>query len=897
MFHCTTIEPNYTNCLFLNKTFLQLSLNPLDLSSQKSKATVGRSVSRRPPSRQRLRNEPSSNVTNPLTNNAHLTAATNLHRVSRLCHQIHDSAVKQAFGRQSPSSTSRPPIQERQNGDGSVDVCEFECITNNNNTKLNGHTNLLRTKSTSSEDIHLLTPEKDATTKSIEDLEDLEQLQNWRRTSKIRRSLQFPKQQTPATITKPIDLPENSVSVRKIREDLEKGRRLSTALRGNTVDLQALDQILQSISSSSSILSDKTPDDNLDDSENEQLITTNNNKQYQKRNSFVTVESLQEVRGRLRRTSSPTINLYNIDKEKEVDDGIVTEDTNSSLVDMPEKSNQQSRVRSYVYGMEAMLSKKNIGTNSLESRTKLVNGNSTNRSEDWYNRRKSYGFEQVHGHQETTNSLKDKSMVESSTDSGICKSTEIVVIPSTTTTRTNETYNNYNSDNGSDTEKLNGNDDVPHGNVKKIATIFAQDENNGFNDKKFSLPEWKRSPLKSTTITIPIARNNNNIVDLSWNDEPVKEIKRHSIAVDESKYVLKNDDNKYRRTSLAINDSFNKNNNYNQENDDDSLAQNRKTKKVEFCKTEVHFAADSGKVNIVETDEKPPPTHNFRRRRRNSGPINSLSDFNKNGLPMLHFGDTSYEKSMFSLNDDEYIDENKSENHNSNLLYENVQPKSSFGIVTVNTNTHINNNVIDHEENERKDQLDIENIKGILKNKPIKPKPYHLGEQTLLNDVNNSDEDMNKWGVRLRHVSKEETPIWKSTVTVHNTYNKSNNDIKGYNSSTDDDQPEFQKLLKNLRPTRKLDIVSDSEHRYSDSFSNIRVLSPVKDNRRSSWSVSDKVDNQNGENIRGYSTKVNFGNGEATVIENDSYFEKDRLPTWPRTENSAKGKLFLDTFL
>ncbi|KAG8036212.1 hypothetical protein G9C98_004792 [Cotesia typhae] len=40
-------------------------------------------------------------------------------------------------------------------------------------------------------------------------------------------------------------------------------------------------------------------------------------------------------------------------------------------------------------------------------------------------------------------------------------------------------------------------------------------------------------------------------------------------------------------------------------------------KKVGFCKTEIHFAADSGKVNIVETDGKPPPTNRFRRRKRN----------------------------------------------------------------------------------------------------------------------------------------------------------------------------------------------------------------------------------------------------------------------------------------
>ncbi|XP_012272522.1 uncharacterized protein LOC105695521 isoform X3 [Orussus abietinus] len=70
-------------------------------------------------------------------------------------------------------------------------------------------------------------------------------------------------------------------------------------------------------------------------------------------------------------------------------------------------------------------------------------------------------------------------------------------------------------------------------------------------------------------------------------------------------------------------------------------------KKVGFCKTEVHFAADSGKVNIVETDGKPPPSNRFRRKRRNTlvnGNVNG--NVNKN-LPLIHFGDTSYEKYIF----------------------------------------------------------------------------------------------------------------------------------------------------------------------------------------------------------------------------------------------------------
>ncbi len=50
-------------------------------------------------------------------------------------------------------------------------------------------------------------------------------------------------------------------------------------------------------------------------------------------------------------------------------------------------------------------------------------------------------------------------------------------------------------------------------------------------------------------------------------------------------------------------------------------ADNKKNKKVEFSKTEVHFvAAEPGKIKIVETKEKPPPAVSpYCRRRRNGG--------------------------------------------------------------------------------------------------------------------------------------------------------------------------------------------------------------------------------------------------------------------------------------
>lgn len=800
----------------------QLALNPLDLSSQKSKASIGKSVARRPPSRPRFRDETSTNGNHnfrepPLSNhysfrNVHETAAENLHRVSRLCHKVHEEAVRRTFG-------DYIPINERQSGDG-IEIHEIESEESKS-----------LTKSTSSEDL----TQKDSSCKSIEDLQDLEQLQNWRRTSKIRRSLQFPKQATKGS-SRPNDLPENSGSVRRIREDLETGRRLSTALRGNNVDLEALDQILQSISGSST-----TSEDRSEEPEKEKK---------QKRNSFVTVESLQEVKGRLRRTSSPTADIYKNNKEGETDDGIVTEEN------MPSSENTRSRVRSYVYGMEAMLNKKPIvGTGSLESKSKQSNGNSTNRNDDWYNRRKSYGFEQVSNQQESTiTSTRSKNKVESSTDSGICRSTETL---------------KKNGDSESDTKYS----DSVYGNVKKFSSLFEQKDNNLFSsnnkareesnhhpwNRQSSLETWN-TPKEATTITIPIISENSSVFQRENNNE----IKRHSIAVDESKYVTKNAENKFRRTSLAVND----NSDYNDCLEEDICFQ-RKPKKVEFCKTEVHFTAESGKVNIVETDEKPPPTNNFRRRRRNIGPIPPISDdYNKNGLPVLHFGDSSYEKTLLGMKNLE----NGDSGDENNLSYESNTPLAACSKVTVNTNHHL----LQELEEGKRELPENDTPRGILKNKPIKPRPYHLGEEDLLQE---SNQDSCAWGVKLKSVPKDDTPIWRSTVTVRNTFYDQN-----HQSNENNNHPtEHSKITNAVKSTQKRD---------GGHFEGIRIVSPSLDARRSSWSVADKVKHaeelQWTEN-KGYSTKVNFGNGEATVVENGHAGESGRHPTWPRNEENGKG--------
>lgn len=101
--------------------------------------------------------------------------------------------------------------------------------------------NFIRGKSNSTED---LSAERDENNFD-DDVEPVE----WRRVSKIRRSLQYPKTSTPRnSYSRPPDLPENSVSVLKIKQELENGRRLNTAMRNNHVDLLALDHILNGVS-------------------------------------------------------------------------------------------------------------------------------------------------------------------------------------------------------------------------------------------------------------------------------------------------------------------------------------------------------------------------------------------------------------------------------------------------------------------------------------------------------------------------------------------------------------------------------------------------------------------------------------------------------------------------
>lgn len=242
-----------------------------------------------------------------------------------------------------------------------------------------------------------------------------------------------------------------------------------------------------------------------------------------------------------------------------------------------------------------------------------------NSNDIWNNRRKSYSFEDTSPLSETILHSNDTLAMESSTDSGICKSTEIV----------NDVIE---EECEKDDEKIPTNSDIKEESFKdwlaRNRQINAQKSTDlKINKENISAPYHSNVSLQAT-----------GKVSISLTKDPIKI--------------------------------------YN--NDDDT----RRTKRVEFCKTELHFAAESGKVNIIATDEKPPPSNDFRKRRSAFVPIRD--NFDKH---VTLFGDK----------------------------YDNL-------LVIKEDNGTANSDVLENEEE------NTAATKSILKNKIPKPKPYLLGE-------------------------------------------------------------------------------------------------------------------------------------------------------------------------
>ncbi|KAH8418839.1 hypothetical protein KR222_001043 [Zaprionus bogoriensis] len=500
----------------------------------------------------------------------------------------------------------------------------------------------------------------------VDDDDDVQPCGDWRRVSKLRRSFQSQDyhKATARPRPRPLDLPSSSVSVARIRAELENGRRLNTAMRNNHVDLAALDNILNP---SAQATTQASPS----------LSAATGKPQLAKRSTFLTAESLQEIRGKLKKLS---------------DESLYKEDFLAHQ-DKPAAAREPTPPPPVAPTAAPFAFRAVHNTHSLETRQRPKDTSSS----EWHLRRKSYGFEKM-----SPPESRSIFRVDASTDSGLGRSGEQL-------------------GNWSPTDR----------------SAVAAATGAGGNGPGSTIIHFGRQ--QSNTPESP------NEGELS---------KRHSIAVEETWRDI-------RKTSqVHVNgESVNGNSSSSQ------LQRSSAQKRVEFCKTEVHFAAESGRVNIVETDGKPPPTQNFRRRRRTaSGPLQSLvkaasvtsssssstttSSTSSSSSHVTHFGDdpTIRSKPIASstvayratlMDPPELVTQPVTGTQVTVITgtpKPTLEPRYSLLEATSSTSRHsyTSTSGVDTTDNETDE---LANIRGILKNKPIKPKPYHLGENIESADV------------------------------------------------------------------------------------------------------------------------------------------------------------------
>ncbi|XP_055385700.1 probable serine/threonine-protein kinase DDB_G0282963 isoform X2 [Condylostylus longicornis] len=702
------------------------------ITSSPSTSTISSSSSSSPPSSSSLlfSSSTSSAITSATIASAHsfCNNSSNNRTIQQNSHHFKQQQkdIQQKQQQQSPHIINQPTlINSNSNCVGVKGITEVGGFKHNNNSSsliTNGggdvedmtmdqrgkysDFNFERSRSASTDDLSIDWDEHNQA--------ETDETCEWRRVSKIRRSFQFPKTNSPpksSPFTRPTDLPENCVSVSRIREELEKGRRLNVAMSHNIVDLQAMENILNG--------------SNINDYDQD------SSKSLKKSPSFLTAESLKEIRGKLKKLSDES--LY---KDDFVTSQSINNDSNriSSLQnhdsilngmkmskDSPLSSQmilQQSAFQYYPKNSQQI----NHTTNSLENRATRLKDTS---SADWHIRRKSYGFEKM--------SPPDNKMfrMENSTDSGLGRSSDLGNLSPTEHRGTVITFNDSTGGGG-----------VLNGTNKNATTVILNGDKETINSKPLVQRRY-RDPNK-----------------INSSSDEASEVKRHSIAVDETKYVRENlrkvfdSSNSTGTTVSHLNRLYLKEDNGSTSISLDESQRNQR-KRVEFCKTEVHFAAESGRVNIVETDGKPPPSNNFRRRRRSSG--NAYIDAITSGLQVTHFGDESRSKS----DTQEQAEQNK--NENSSLFGEKssvtVSIPSVFNEQDISSSTTANN-YMGKTSPDDEDQDEI-SLRGILKNKPVKPKPYHLGENSIGND--------NLWGVKLKSVTGNDlTETAKSKSLIRN---------------------------------------------------------------------------------------------------------------------------------
>ena len=653
---------------------------------------------------------------------------------------------------------------------------------------------------------------------------------------------------------------------------------------------------------------------------------------------FISPETLKQVRDRLKKS--------NFSDNEGKDDGIATE---------KEESTSSSRINSFDYGLDSVNDtnkKPNInGTGSLESRSSNKNSNNATRTSEWYRRRKSYGFEQVDEYNkfDKFNNNK-KNHMDSSTDSGICQSTETMGVPNwskntdsfwnktkpesplsskserptstvvTVRVKKDPTDNCFNNDqklspdrginsvylDGYSNDYFNYSGNSKRSDFKNKSHGYVEDDPTTCGEsvwnRKSPIPSYSvktsenlKSSFRSTGNPWISQLRGTKLMDRNWDFEQKNE-------TDEKKLQPET----YPKPVLSSSSSSQTKDDNNKPETNETGNQ-KKSKKVEFCKTEVHFAAESGKFNIVETDGKPPPNDMFRRRRRSTGSIIS-KNVNQN-LPEIKFGDSQFEKTMLltSNNNSESInDKIEAELQELSRIVMETLPKSKERKETDDYERK-NSWLYDVAEepfennNDNNNLTDSNKPKSILKNYR---NSFLLGE--------NGDYDDNK-NVKMPDVrsstrgDSSAAPVWKSTVTLKNKrfdeiYNKKPEEDKKLCSS--DGETELQIRLKNLRKTEEGDHKKfwentksrkDIEQHSVDykrrslphdiTFKNVSLNFPDESNNNNNnnkmsisneempkLSVAERIKQveqmKSNINNNNYSTKINFRSGEMTVVQN-----------------------------
>ncbi|XP_050535194.1 uncharacterized protein LOC126902204 isoform X1 [Daktulosphaira vitifoliae] len=248
-------------------------------------------------------------------------------------------------------------------------------------------------------------------------------------------------------------------------------------------------------------------------------------------------------------------------------------------------------------------------------------GSTLNRNEEWYNRRKSYGFEKMASDQNDKYTT-DLSAIDSSTDSGICRSTENGLSSSSRQSSTDreciadlvKKYSNKEINNNNSQVNPYSTTLVTKGRILEAINSLRTKSNTCFDNVKFG---------------------ENISVNLKENDKQQIFGRRLSVDADQ---ILEKEEVPKRHSIAVVSEVIDK-----VQNVDKKVA----SKKVEFCRTEVHFDTTPGKINIVDMEDKPAPAQIYRPKKKYNRPPDK-----NNGLPEYHFGVTP--------NDIVLIEQNKS---------------------------------------------------------------------------------------------------------------------------------------------------------------------------------------------------------------------------------------------